>query len=253
MIISLVNQKGGVTKTTSAINIGASLSFLGHRVLLVDLDPQSNCTSGVGFNSEGENNIFDVLTFNKDINSCIHETGYKNLYILPSIDRLANVEQILVNEMDRERILRNELKKIENDYDFIFLDCPPSLGLITLNALVASDKLLIPMLPKLFAFEGLTLLLNTYKKVKIKINKDLDILGSFFCYVDKRTNIEEYRQELKDIFKDKFFDSIVYQYKHIADSQEEGTPLCYHNRSSKGSREYFNLAKEILEHAQTKE
>jgi len=247
-IISLVNQKGGVGKTTTAINLGASLAELEKEVLLIDIDPQGNLTQGVGFDTEKvDNTIYEVLTTDINLEEAIYQTEFNNLDIVPSTIKLANTEIELSGEIGRETILSEKIRQANLDYDYILLDCSPSLGLLTVNSLSASNDLIIPIEPSYFSLEGLEQLINIIKLIRKKINEDLSIKGVLMTRVDGRTNIaEEFEKDLKEVFGNKIFNTLIHQNVKIAEAQGEQVPINHYSRKAKGSKEYMKLAKEVV-------
>ncbi len=247
-IISIANQKGGVGKTTTAVNLCASLALAGCRTLLVDIDPQSNATSGLGLkNSSMENSVYELLIGSKEPQSCISETEVNNLYIIKSNINLVGVEIELVGMESREYILKNRLAGIKEQFDFVFIDCPPSLSLITLNSLVASDSVLIPVQCEYYALEGLTLLLNTIKMVKTRLNQRLEIEGYLLTMFDTRLKLShQVAQEMEKYFTDKVYAVKVMRNIKISESPSFGKPVVVYDPFSIGSRNYTELANEFL-------
>jgi chromosome partitioning protein len=247
-IISVANQKGGVGKTTTAINLCASLAALEFKTLMVDADPQANATSGVGYNpKEVENSIYECMV--NDVNSanCVLETDIDYLYILPAHIHLVGAEVEMVNLENREKKMLQALEPIKDDYDFIVIDCSPSLGLITINALTASDSVLVPVQCEYFAMEGLGKLLHTIKIIRSRLNTGLEIEGILLTMYDMRLRLSnQVVEEIKLHFKDLVFDTLIPRNIKLSESPSFGIPAIAHDADSKGSISYLNLAKEIL-------
>ncbi|MBD3280663.1 AAA family ATPase [Candidatus Dojkabacteria bacterium] len=249
MILAFTNQKGGVGKTTSALNTGVYLANMGKKVLLVDVDPQANLTSGIGHeNTNQGSGTYELLTDKTSISKSFYSTKIPNLYIVPSSIDLAGAEVELVSAMNRERILANALDEIKDDFDYIMIDCPPSLGLLTLNALTAADGAIIPVQCEYFALEGLGQLINTIKLVKKNLNPALSIKGVILTMFDSRTNLsKEIVDEVKAFFKDKVFDTIVPRNVRLSEAPSHGDPISTYDPKSPGALAYQKLAKEIIE------
>ena len=254
-IISLVNQKGGVGKTTTSINLASSLGYLGKRVLLVDLDPQSNSTTGLGINkAEINKSVYDVITNNIDIKDTIIKTKFKNLSIIPSLINLAGVDIELVQKgVSNEDFkigdqLKNQIETIKDRYDYIIIDCPPSLGLLTTNALAASNSVLIPVQCEYFALEGVTQLLNTIILTQNKINPNLDIEGVLLTMLDGRTLLGlEVVEDVRKFFKEKVFNTIIPRLVRLVEAPSHGNPILEYDPNSRGAEAYINLATEVIE------
>ena len=248
-ILSLVNQKGGVGKTTSAVNIAAALGDLGKRVLLVDADPQGNATSGVGIRKKGiAHSIYDVVTGVCEAGEAVIETKFKNLSVIPSHITLAGAELELADADRRESRIKDALKTIEDNYDYIIIDCPPSLGLLSINALTASSGVIIPMQCEYFALEGLTQLLLTIKLVKKHYNSALDIVGILITMYNGRLNLTtQVMDELKKYYADKLFRTVVTRNVRLSEAPSFGEPILYYDKSSKGCAAYEDIAKELTE------
>ena len=248
-IISIANQKGGVGKTTSAINLSAFLSNLGKKVLLIDLDIQGNATTGLGINrNKLKSCIYDVLIGEKEAKSCIHKTELNNLFVLPSTINLAGAEVELINTKGRELRLQQELSVIQNDFDYIFIDCPPSLGVITINALCASDGVIIPLQCEYYALEGLTSFLNTFSLVQRKFNQKLKIRGILLTMYDSHTSLsQQVSAEVINYFKNQVFTTIIPRNVRLSESPSYGKPILLYDPTSKGAEAYKKLAVEFLE------
>lgn len=248
-IIAVANQKGGVAKTTTAVNLSACLVELGKKVLLIDLDPQGNASSGCGVAKHKlSRSIYDVLINDVSIQSVIQKTDLKNFFIAPARIELAGAEIELVNLESRENKLSKALQPIQSDYDFILIDCPPSLGLLTLNALTAATDILMPIQCEYYALEGLTLLMDTYNRVKKSLNPNLDIIGVLLTMFDARTNLSiQVVDEVKKYFKNKVFRTIVPRNVRLGEAPSHGKPIVLYDSKSRGAEVYRDLAKEVLE------
>lgn len=246
-VISIANQKGGVGKTTTSVNLSAILAKKGKKILLIDADPQGNATSGIGMEKEIEQSTYDLLVSDQPAVDIIQKTEIKNLSICPSNLNLAGAEVQLVSMMSREQRLKEKLKEVKDDYDFIFIDCPPSLGLITLNAFTASDSVLIPVQCEYFALEGLGQLINTIELVKKHLNKDLYIEGALLTMYDIRTNLSnQVVKEVKRYFNNRVYKTIIPRNVRVSEAPSYGLPITIYDPHSKGSKSYEKLGKEFL-------
>ena len=254
-IISLVNQKGGVGKTTTSINLSASLAVLGKKVLLIDLDPQGNTTTGVGINKGDINrSIYDVLIGECNIKEAIIKTKYKDFYVIPSTINLAGVGTELLEKSRTElgfkkgEQLKTCVADVKDEFDYIIIDCPPSLDVITINALTASNSVIIPVQCEFFALEGITQLLKTIMQAQKSLNPTLDIEGVLLTMLDSRTNLGfEVVQDIRSFFKEKVYNTIIPRLVRLTEAPSHGEPIIAYDPKSKGSEAYINLAKEVIE------
>ncbi len=248
-VISIANQKGGVGKTTSAINLAASLAVIEHSTLIIDIDPQSNTTSGLGIDSKTvENSIYEVLVDGIKISETICETELESLDLVPSHINLVGAEIEMVDRSQRERILTKAIEEVKDNYDFIIIDCPPSLGLLTINSLTASDSVLIPVQCEYFALEGLGQLLNTIKIVRQHMNPELEIEGVLLTMYDTRTRLSnQVAEEVKRYFDDRVFSSVISRNVRLAEAPSFGKPAILYDASSVGAKNYLSLAREIIQ------
>lgn len=247
-IITVANQKGGVGKTTTAINLGASLAVLEYKTLLVDADPQANATSGVGHDPQKvERSIYECIIDQEDPRSAIVQTKTPNMYLLPSHLDLVGAEIELINHPNREKLMRQTLQAVKDDFDFVIIDCSPSLGLITVNALTAADSVVIPVQCEYFALEGLGKLLNTIKIVQSRLNPDLKIEGILLTMYDSRLRLSnQVIDEVKRHFKGLVFNTIVQRNIRLGEAPSFGRSIIMYDIQSKGAINYLNLAKEVL-------
>lgn len=248
-IISIFNQKGGVGKTTSSINLSAGVGKLGKKVLLIDLDPQGNSTSGLGIDkNQVDNKVYDVLALDLDIKNAIYETSAENVYMTPSNNELAGLEIELAREGNWEGLLKDKLSTIKDDFDFIFIDCPPSLGILSVLALIASDSVIIPIQCEYYALEGVSQLFETIQLVKASFNPGLDIEGVILSMFDGRTNLSiQVVDEVKSYFKGKVYVSIIPRNVRLAEAPSHGLSIMDYDEKSRGSEAYMELAEEFLD------
>jgi chromosome partitioning protein len=247
--IAIVNQKGGVGKSTTAINLGASIADKDRNVLIVDVDPQGNATSGLGLEkSDLEYSIYDALINDTALDKIIQPTGHKNFHILPANIDLAGAEIELVSVMSRESRLKKKIEESDIDYDYIIFDCPPSLGLLTLNALTASDSLIVPIQCEYYALEGLGQLMQTIELVQSNLNPELNLLGVVLTMNDARTNLSsQVIEEVKKYFGKDVFDTIIPRNVRLSEAPSFGEPIITYDPSSRGAKAYKELAKEVIE------
>jgi chromosome partitioning protein len=248
-IISLANQKGGVGKTTTTINLAASLAVLEQKVLVIDADPQANATSGLGFDVKNvQSSIYECIVDEVDAQKVILNTDIENLDLIPSHIDLVGAEIEMLNMPNREKVLKNAIESLKDTYDFIFIDCSPSLGLITVNALTASDSIIIPVQCEYFALEGLGKLLNTIKIIQNRLNRDLEIEGFLLTMYDGRLNLSnQVYEEVKRHFQEMVFDTVIQRNVKLSEAPSYGKPVVLYDASSKGAINHMNLAREILQ------
>ena len=245
-VIAIINQKGGVGKTTTAVNLSALLGAMGQRVLMIDLDPQGNTTSGLGMEVD-DKSIYEVIMGRMKLTDVMEETEFKNLSIAGSDVRLANAELELVEVEKREYRLKTAVQSVQQDFDFIFIDCPPSLGLLTINALGAADSVLIPIQCEYYALEGVASLMNTISRVKKTINPHLEIEGVLLTMLDGRTNLGlQVVDEVKKHFKKQVYATVIPRSVRLGEAPSHGEPIHVYDKRSAGSVAYVNLAKEVL-------
>ena len=246
-VIAIANQKGGVGKTTTAINLSTILAKKGKKTLLIDTDPQGNATSGLGIDKKVEYSVYDVLVEEIEMEETLKETQVKNLKVCPSNINLAGAEVELVSMMSREQRLKEKLDKIKENFDYILIDCPPSLGLITLNAFTASDSVLIPVQCEYYALEGLGQLINTINLVKKHLNPNIYIEGAILTMFDTRTNLSnQVVKEVKKYFEDKVYKTLIPRNVKLSEAPSYGMPITLYDPRSKGAKCYEKLAKEFL-------
>jgi chromosome partitioning protein len=247
-IISICNQKGGTGKTTTAVNLAAALAALGKRILIIDVDPQGNATSGVGVNkNEIKKSIYDVLLNRLPLQETIVHTPFENLHIAPCNINLTGCEIELVGALSRETRLKRALEAVKDSYDYVFIDSPPSLGLLTLNSLVASDSIIIPIQCEFYALEGVSQLINTFNLIREGLNPNLAIEGVLLTMADFRTNLTgEVINEINSYFKEKVYKTIIPRNIKLGECPSFGKPINHYDSTSIGSKRYAELAKEVL-------
>ena len=248
-IVAITNQKGGVGKTTTTVNLATALVSLGEKVLIIDLDPQGNASTGLGINKNSRYNkdIYSVLSDNCNINESFHETIIPDLIIIPSTIDLSASEIELSSLKNRERRLLKSIQAIDIDLDYILIDCPPSLGLLTINALTAANEVLVPLQCEFYALEGLTQLLKTIEMVKVKLNPNLQIMGIVLTMFDSRNKLSEMvEQDVRNYLKNKVFDTVIPRNVRISEAPSHGLPVLLYDTQCYGSKAYASLAGEII-------
>ncbi len=252
-VIAICNQKGGTGKTTSAVNLAAYLALAGKKILLIDIDPQGNATSGLGIDKNSQDStIYHVLVNHIEIEKAIQAVKLKNLFLIPSNPQLTGAEVELVELEGREKKLNSAIQKIRSDYDYIFIDCPPSLGLLTVNALTASDTTLIPIQCEYYALEGLSQLLNTIELVRKSLNPSLEIEGVLLTMADYRTNLtNEVIKEVREFFKEKAYQTVIPRSVRLSEAPSFGQPIAVYDKDSVGAQKYWALSQEILQRNET--
>ena len=251
-VIAIANQKGGVGKTTTSVNLSACLAFLGKKTLIIDIDPQGNSTSGLGIN-KGEVNecIYNVLVEDRNLRDVILPTALDGLYIVPSTIQLAGAEIELVPTISREVRLKRAIEKVKDDFEYIIIDCPPSLGLLTLNSLTAADSVLIPVQCEYYALEGLSQLLNTVRLVQKHLNNHLEIEGVLLTMLDARTNLGiQVIEEVKKYFREKVFATIIPRNVRLGEAPSHGQSIITYDPKSRGAEVYTELAKEVIKNGE---
>lgn len=251
-VIAVANQKGGVGKTTTAVNLSSCLGYKGKKVLLIDVDPQGNSTSGLGIDKKNiKKSAYDVLINDVDIQDTLVKTPIENLMLCPSNIQLAGAEVELVSTISRETRLKNSISSIKKDYDFIMIDCPPSLGLLTLNSLTASNTILVPIQCEYYALEGLSQLMETVKLVQKHLNMSLDVEGVVLTMFDARTNLSiQVVEEVKKYFRNKVYRTVIPRNVRLSEAPSYGLPIILYDPKSKGAECYLDLADEVIEYSE---
>ena len=253
-VISIANQKGGVGKTTTAVNLSACIAQCGKKTLMLDADPQGNATSGLGATKSAEYSIYDVIINDVNIAETLQNTKLDTLKVCPSNINLAGAEVELVSVISREQRIKNAIDKVKDEYDYIIIDCPPSLGLITLNAFTAADTVLVPIQCEYYALEGLGQLMSTVDLVQKHLNKNLDIEGVVLTMFDARTNLSiQVVEEVKKYFKNKVYRTVIPRNVRLSEAPSYGLPISLYDSKSKGAESYKSLAEEIIKLNEEKE
>ena len=246
-IISIVNQKGGVGKTTTAVNLASAVGIAGKKVLLIDLDPQGNTTSAYGIAKNTKNTSYSLLMGEISANEAVVKTNFKNVDVIPTTMDLAGAEIELISVSSRENALKNSLSTIRDNYDFIFIDCPPSLSIITINALTASDSFLVPIQCEYFALEGLSQLMASVRQVKLRYNSLIELEGVLLTMYDGRLNLtRQVVLEIKKFFGNKLYSTVIPRAVRLSEAPSYGKPIQYYDKNSKGANSYNDLAKEFI-------
>lgn len=251
-VIAIANQKGGVGKTTTAVNLSSCLAFKGKRVVIIDIDPQGNTTSGLGIDKKIiDKSIYEVLINDESIENALMKTAIEKLYICPSNIQLVGAEVELVSVISRETRMKEAIRNIRNKYDFILIDCPPSLGLLTLNALTASDTILVPIQCEYYALEGLSQLMNTVKLVQRHLNPALDVEGVVLTMFDARTNLSiQVVEDVKKYFRNKVYRTVIPRNVRLSEAPSFGLPIILYDPKSKGAECYLDLAQEVINYSE---